>query len=262
MRWDTNNEGDIKMEDLNNVVDTNATENEEVDLFADDDAGDTNLTETSEEETKQTTEQTTEETTEETKEEEQQQDNKSLVDKIPVKFLGNDLEVTKDKAIPLIQKGLDYDHKVSEITKLRAENEELKSANTFKANEAKVAEMVADGYTEEFAREHIRLLQVEADSKTTTGNSEKTAEDTRKANMDEFIAEFPDVYPKDWPEPVRVAYLKGESIVNLYRKEEMARIKSENSALKKNNANKEKAVGAIETTKAAKKDSFLEGLLS
>lgn len=235
----------------NNVMDTNIAE--EVDFFADDTEDTTPETDEVETDTKETTEEKAQE----------QQDNKSPVTIKGIKFLDKDLEVSEAEAIPLIQKGLNYDHVKAEFDRLKAENETLRKQTQAKEAEKQVSEMVDKGYDEEYAKEFVALKQYKAEmeAKEAERQTETTAESKRETNLKDFIAEYPDVAPKDWSEAMREAYAKGENIAEIYRKEENTRLKAEIEALKTNSKNKEKAVGNVNTNnKPNKVDDFEAGL--
>lgn len=224
--------------------------NEEVGLF--DDVEDTTQLSENEEQTEE-------------KAEETQQDDEGADDEIPYTFLGKEGKISrKEITADVIQKSLNHDHVVAENARLKAQYEETQKALNEKNAREQIADLVASGnYSEDEAKEFVRLKQFEADTlaKEQALQSEKTQEETRKGVLNDFIAEYPDVKPSEWSEAMKEAYAKGENILNIYVKEENARLKTQLQADKTNKKNEDKSIGSIDTTKkTVKVDDFVSGL--
>ena len=88
--------------------------------------------------------------------------------------------------------------------------------------------------------------------------AEKEAADKRTADLRAFAAQYPGV--KQFPPEVLEAIQGGRTPLEAYQTYELAQVKAELEAVKKNQENKAKAVGSVRDGAAPqKKDSFLEG---
>ena len=233
--------GKMKMDELLTNVDTNT----EVDTGFDDYEEDATLE--------------TEEVAEETEEEVQE----APEVEIPYTFLGKEGKMPLTKAQEVLQKGMNYDHVKAENARIKAELDALRQSSTEQTKSQQIAALIAEGYPEDHAKEFIaaKLAKAEAENILKSQQAEKNQEEARKSLLDAFIAEYPEVEPKDWSEAMREAYANGKNIAEIYRKEENARLKAELNALKTNTQNKQKSIGSIDTQqKQPKGDAFLEGL--
>lgn len=190
--------------------------------------------------------------------------NAALPLKIPVTFLGKEMELTAEEAAALAQKGLNYDHIKAKADTLETKLTQLESRSLEGQKKTQLEELKAQGYPEEIANELITLRAEKAqrEREEAAQQAEKQAEEKRQQVLADFIKEYPDVSPKDWPDEMRQAYAQGRDIVAVYRAIENKKLKDEIQALKQNKTNKEKSIGTVKGTGAAKTDSdpFLAGL--
>ena len=243
------------------VEDTNQSETED-NLFTDD------LFESDTNDENEESEETTEETTEEIDNEESTtEDTDSAPAKLKAKFLGEEKEFTPDEAVPLIQKGLNYDHVAAENQALKAKVKQFETDQNLANRKDAVAEMVSRGMDEDDALERVMLMEENARLKALETEKEQT--NTRQEFFNAFTEKYPDSDHKSWSDEMKAAYKDGgTNLETVYLKEKAQKaeekakqLEAENAALKTNNKNKEKSLGSVkgEGSKAGV-DPFLQGL--
>ena len=193
---------------------------------------------------------------------------------LTLKYLGETKTVSRNEAITLAQKGMDYDRirqKFDELTmahgmlttdknkndeRLSAINElaksdGYKSADDFLDNmqAAKISEQ--QGIDKGLALERIKLererreFKAQADAENSTEALAKKAEDKRKNDFDEFASEYRSVDPDKVSKEVWDTYRQGNcTLVQAYIKHENALLKAKLEADKKTFENRERSAGS------------------
>lgn len=196
--------------------------------------------------------------------------------KYTVKYNGKEQELTLQELIANAQKGMNYDHVVAERDRLKnspelaeidAQARALKMTRQqyithLGETEARreVAELTENGMEQERAKELVALRRAarEKQAEDQRMAAEKEAADKRTADLRAFAAQYPGV--KQFPPEVLEAIQGGRTPLEAYQTYELAQVKAELEAVKKNQENKAKAVGSVRDGAAPqKKDSFLEG---
>lgn len=196
--------------------------------------------------------------------------------KYTVKYNGKEQELTLAELITHAQKGMNYDHVVAERDRLKNSPElaeidaQARAAGMTRQQyiahlgetetRREVAELTENGMEEERARELVGLRRAarERQAEDQRRKAEKEQADKRTADIRAFAAQYPGV--KQFPPEVLEAIQSGRTPLEAYQAYELAQIKAELAAVKKNQENKAKAVGSVQDGAAEqKKDSFLEG---
>lgn len=238
------------MEEL--TPDTNGTEDELFDFTED-----TTLEETDEADTE------ADEGTEETDGAEEQGTPEV---KIPFDFLGEKGEMPLSEAKEYLQKGKNYDHVKEKLDAAIAEINTLKNASYQNSEKSYVDELVNEGLSEEKAKEIATevFAKRRADEQAALSKKEadeKAAKEAKsKDSFDRFYAKFPEVKAAEWTPAMREAYAKGESVLEVYLEEQIAKQQNEKSVSETNKKNEEKTVGDVKSAKKTATDGFLEGL--
>lgn len=216
-----------------------------------------------------------------------------------LKYNGEIKKVTKDEAVQLAQKGMNYDKKVNEL-------DALKNSRQIKVIErlANQANMTIDQYLDQvelgFENQNIKNISLELKKKYPDSSDEllnelaksqyalimqenkkradeearqkeESQHDEQKEQDDKLnamISEFMNLYPDvDLEKELQNAdFIKlvdqGHSLISAFQTIENQRLKNELEALKMNTKNKSKATGSISGNSTSKeKDYFLEGFL-
>lgn len=198
-------------------------------------------------------------------------------------YNGQKVSMPRSEVITNAQKGLNYDH-------IKGQLDGIKNSKTQRQlmQLAEEAGMPLDQYVDEvFSNRRTRRVQELAD---TEGMSLSAAqrlvdaeeglasyrareqargkEETKNAMYRKFFEKYPDVKVDDIPPEVWDAMHSGEDITTAFTMYENNRLRNENDAtraeieqLKRNESNKQKAVGSVRGSKAAvAEDAFLSGL--
>ena len=209
-------------------------------------------------------------------------------------YLGAEKVVSKDEAVTLAQKGMDYD-------RIRQKHEETLSELTTAKDKLSFFEQIAgsqgktlDQFIDEVAAEQLAARegidpavalgrvqiererkQLEAEkAKLAKGADEKaTAEKNRQADIEAFQKEYPDVFAKlatdknAIPAAVWEDVNKGESLVAAYAKYERAqlkaeleRAKAEAEQIKQKQINKSRSTGSQATKGAGSERDLIDML--
>lgn len=214
-------------------------------------------------------------------------------DQLTLKYLGQEKTVTREEAVTLAQKGMDYD-------RIRTERDTLKAASEESAKNGEAVKFLQDlaqkqGYTvpelidsiraKEIAeREQIdvsvalgrvknqrteRELLSEKEKLTqskTKETDEQAAAQKRRQDVDDFISAYPDKRDlKGLPEEVWDAVRAGEKLVHAYNRYEVKRLGDELKKLngqleteRQNVKNKTRATGSQSTTGKAKYEDEID----
>ena len=172
-----------------------------------------------------------------------------------LKYMGEEIEVSRDEVIQLAQKGKDYDRirsKYDEFTafasKHPAYEEQIEFLNDLaKQNnmtvdklieETRIRQLVDQGFDETIAREKYALEQEKRQLEREKAGIEKlqqaeqatVADQERRAkDIQEFLAEYPDVKPDELKglREVWDMVANGKSLVDAYRAYEVKSLKSD-----------------------------------
>ena len=175
--------------------------------------------------------------------------------KLKVKHLHEEREVTEDEAIPLIQKGMDYDRVKTQSEQLMEDRKfieglakeygmdpaTLKTELAKAAKATKLQELTAKGVPEDMAEEVIAARQYREELKAR--ETQAQAEARRKEEAAAFLKEYPDVKPTDIPPSVWMDVENGVPLVHAYAKYENASLRAQ--------MQKFAAVGAVAQQSAA-----------
>ena len=198
-------------------------------------------------------------------------------------YNGQKVSLPRSEVITNAQKGLNYDH-------IKGQLDGIKNSKTQRqlAQLAEEAGMPLDQYIDEvFANRRTRRAQELADTEGISlsaaqrmidteeelasykaKDKERGDEEAKKAMYRKFFEKYPDVKVDDIPPEVWDAVAGGEDITTAFTMHENKRLRDEGNAtraeieqLKRNESNKQKAVGSVRGSKAAVTgDAFLSGL--
>jgi len=188
-------------------------------------------------------------------------------------FLGNKRSVSRDEVITLAQKGMNYDHAVSQAQEKIKEYEDF--FKELSPNEK--IEDVMDGVLarlraqKEGLDEGVALQRVKLDRERkalerqqSSVTQAKAQDEARQASFRRFAEEHPDVDVKAIPKEIWAKVAQGGDLSALYTQHENRQLKQELktlqdkvSAMEQNNKNKSRSTGSVTTAgKAAEKDDF------
>ena len=211
----------------------------------------------------------TEAQTEEGKEEKADQ-------RFTLKHLDEVREVDRDEVIVLAQKGMDYDRKTAMLNDTIANYEEfLKELCPEGLTIEDLMDMTRARMLQESEREKgnelsetdalLRVQRQRAENRkaakekaqNTEQQQKEAAEHKQKADINNFVAAYPDVKAADIPKSVWDEVNKGSDLLSAYTRYENKMLRDENKALKQNEKNKSRSTGSRKTEgAAAAKDAF------
>lgn len=197
-------------------------------------------------------------------------------DQLILKYMGEEKAVSREEAVTLAQKGMDYDRQRQKMDEISAEKAKLeKSISLFDriakqqgfagvdaladeteasilANEQGIDITIArekvavEREKREVAAEKERMAQERAE-KDTTALEAKKEEERKEKDILAFTTSFPDVKPSDIPAEVWKAVGKGESLVSAYRDYKSQQEITELKTKLKNTENKQRTTGSMST---------------
>lgn len=223
-------------------------------------------------------EETTVEDTTETEVEKEADATGDSLDELEVKFLH---EVKKLKDIPkdelktLIQKGMDYDRKLSRIDELKLETAKYdrvkELASHYNMSDSEMIDMLFDNYFDQKA--NTEGLTKEIVKKEYELNKRETVTN-EQAQLQKFVKEFPDIDAKNIPLEVVEQWQDGKDLTETYRnylkdgevntlKKELETLKSQLKLKEQTTETKKKAVVKSTTANGHEdnNDDFLAGFL-
>lgn len=197
---------------------------------------------------------------------------------LTVKHLGEEKNVSREEAVPYIQKGMDYDRKVSKLNTKIAEYEEFlkelaepnkltieQLMDTTRARMLKVRER-NEGRE---ISDTDALLQVQRERAEKAKAPEKAEapaaeQEGKKATDNEavqkFVAAYPNVKAEDIPQSVWQEVQKTGDLLGAYTRYENAELKKRISAMETNEKNARRSTGSRKTAGSGKaRDPFDEG---
>ena len=189
-------------------------------------------------------------------------------DALTIKYNGAEMTLSREQAVTLAQKGMNYDKIIAERDRLReapeialvrrmAEVNGMTPEQYMQALEQaetrqKVQAYVQQGASEEMAR---RMVQLEAEQKQhAQAEAARQSNDARKSQIRAQVEEFHRAYPDvtEFPPAVMARIREGEHPVAAYRAYQIEQMSAEIKALKEQQAakavtekNRAKAVGSV-----------------
>lgn len=194
-------------------------------------------------------------------------------------YMGENRTVTRDEAIALAQKGMDYDRirqsrdevitEKDRLQKSLAPLDELAKSQGITLeqlvdNAHVAALMQKDNLSAEAARERVQLerrareiseREAALKQKEAQDDTAKAEADKRTADIRKFIEAYPEIDPKSIPKEVWAQVSKGSTLTEAYARHESAQLKLALEAEKKNRENAARSAGSRTTDgKDDKKD--------
>lgn len=196
------------------------------------------------------------------------------IQKIKLKYNHEEMELPIDEVQVLAQKGMNYDKLQEKLNQVES-NPGLQYLNELaerngtnveglvnfwreQERQAELNQLIQANIPEELASEILENRKYREQQE----QARKEAEEKQKQELEfkEFFDEFPDAKPSDIPVEVWQKNEQGIPLKYAYMEYEMSKLKSENSILKNNNKNKEKAVvNPIGNGNDENYDAFLDG---
>lgn len=182
----------------------------------------------------------------------------------------------RDEIKTLVQKGMDYDRKVTRLSDYEDFLKELATpqkltieqlmdttrARLFKANEAKEGRDISDtGALLAVQKQRAdKATAKQADAEAQQQTAKDTAEQKNRDMLNRFIAAYPEVKGEDIPKSVWDESRKTGDLVAAYAKHERKQLEAQIATLKQNKKNSERSIGSVRSTgSSTKKDAFDEG---
>ena len=201
-------------------------------------------------------------------------------DGLTVKYNGKETKVAKDDIPTFVQKGMNYDHVMSELDSMRSGNA-YKALKKFADKEGMSVEQYAkyvldkedaDALTE--AEAQVRkenpnlpnniikeLAEARAAKKANNAKAEQSSAEEKA--WAEALKEYPDMTRETIPEDVLEAVANGKSPLIALKNHEISQLKAaqkKTAIEEKNQKNKEKSTGSMRGTSADGEDDFIKGL--
>lgn len=223
---------------------------------------------------------------EEVQEQEQttEQQQPTELPKIKIKFNHEEKELGYDEAVPLIQKGMNYDKITQQLEGLKSDPrlsfvEELAQANNMTVNEyidavkknqyeSEVQKLVEQNIPEEYAREMLenKKFRQEMTAKQKAESEAIKQKETEQRQIKEFAEAFPGITADKIPDEVLEKVQAGTPLKFAYMEYQMKQLETENKILKQNKTNTKKApVGSVAvhgSNSTGLEDPFLSGFES
>ena len=198
-------------------------------------------------------------------------------------YRGQKEQLTREQAIPLIQKGRDYDTVRTERDQLKAEAEANAGAIDLVKSYAqrmgmevpqyldwvRKQDLMRSGMDEATANQTLQMERREADlnAREARINAQQTQQDTllqqhkaaqeaRQKDMQAFLTTYPDVDAKTIPVEVWGQVSKGVPLVTAYTMHLNAQLKAQLAAEQQNKANKQTSPGSLGGNRGAEKDEL------
>ena len=201
-------------------------------------------------------------------------------DGLTVKYNGKETKVAKDDIPTYVQKGMNYDHVMSELDSMRSGNA-YKALKKFADKEGMSVEQYAkfvldkedaDALSE--AEEAVRaenpnlpnniikeLAEARAAKKANNAKAEQSSAEEKA--WAEALQEYPDMTKDSIPNEVLEAVAGGKSPLIALKNYEISQLKAaqkKNAIDEKNQKNKEKSTGSMNGNRSDGDDLFLQGL--
>lgn len=181
-------------------------------------------------------------------------------------------QFTKDEVVAMAQKGWDYDTVRQERDQLRQYREEADPALLMVKNYAEKSgltveqyldvvrrqELLSQGVNEQTANAQISLEKQQAAMEARTRADQEARQqqeavqrkaqeqqDTRRKDMEAFLAAHPGVKGSDIPQEVWAQVAAGKSLIAAYAEHENEQLKAELAAERQNKANAQRSPGSL-----------------
>lgn len=211
---------------------------------------------------------------------------------LDVVYNGEKKNVSKEEAIALAQKGMNYDKIVNQLNEVRNSPElqmlqSIAEANGLSPTEYlthlqefqtqskvnSVYQQLKEKYPEtsdEMLQNYAASVvnqQMQADKSKQSAlemREQHEREERAMHDLETFQQAYPDVDIRNLPTEVIKGIQSGESLLSAYRGYEIEQIRKENETLKLNNKNKDVSVGSLSASQTSidEEDPFLAGLMS
>lgn len=200
-------------------------------------------------------------------------------------------QVKRDELTQLAQRGMQYDRMSMQMSGLKQERDELaqyRQTNDSTLNEIKqLADMagvdvptyltalqenilVSKGMEREQAKLWVQRQRAQAQQQAAAEEKRRQQQDAvrqrQEADIQEFVSRYQSVDPKTIPQSVWDAVRKGDTLVNAYSRYEVQQLREENQRLQqqlktnqKNEENKQRSVGSVNSNGQPKEDPFMSG---
>lgn len=159
--------------------------------------------------------------------------------KLKVKHLHEEKEITEDEAIPLIQKGMDYDRVKTQSEQLMEDRKfieglakeygmdaaTLKSELAKAARASKMQELTEKGVPVDVAEEVIEARKYREELKAR--ETQAQAEARRRQEASDFLKEYPDVKPTDIPASVWQEVEAGIPLIHAYARHDATSLRAQ-----------------------------------
>ena len=220
-------------------------------------------------------------------EEQAEEARQEAIQALKVKYNKEEMEIPLDDAIPLVQKGLNYDKTLERLQALESDPrlsfvEELAQEQNMSVPEyleavqqmreqQRLDELLQQNIPEEYAREMLESRrfreQLEAEKKA------KAAEEQKNAEFQEFFDSYRQFNGKDFvpgtdeiPQEVWEAHASGTPLKYAFMEHQMKELQSQVKVLQQNKQNEQKApVGSVSahgSQSVESEDEFLRGFNS
>lgn len=200
--------------------------------------------------------------------------------KLRVKYNHQEMELGEDEAIPLIQKGMNYEKVQEQLNSLKNDPrlsfvEELARDNNMTVDQylqavkesreqQRLNELIQNNIPEDLAREILENRKFR--EQLETEKKSKQVEEKRNSEFSEFLETFPNAKAEDIPKEVWEANQNGVPLKFAYMQHEFNKVQNELKTLKQNQENRKKApIGGITTygtKETVEEDDFLRGFSS
>lgn len=200
-------------------------------------------------------------------------------------------QVKRDELTQLAQRGMQYDRMSMQMSGLKQERDELaqyRQTNDSTLTEIKqLADMagvdvptyltalqenilVSKGMEREQAKLWVQRQRAQAQQQAAEEEKRRQQQDAvrqrQEADIQEFVSRYQSVDPKTIPQSVWDAVRKGDTLVNAYSRYEVQQLREENQRLQqqlktnqKNEENKQRSVGSVNSNGQPKEDPFMSG---
>ena len=182
----------------------------------------------------------------------------------------------RDEIKTLVQKGMDYDRKVTKLSDYEDFLKELAApqkltieqlmdttrARLFKASEAKEGREISDtdALLAVQKQRADKATAKQADAEAQQQTAKDTAEQKNRDMLNRFIAAYPEVKGETIPKSVWEESKKTGDLVAAYAKYEKKQLEAQIATLKQNKKNSERSIGSVRSTGSSKTlDAFDEG---
>lgn len=196
--------------------------------------------------------------------------------KIKVKYNHQEMELPVDDAVPLIQKGMNYDKVHQQVSQYQQRLEQIAQITGYQTTDELFQAMEQAQQEQEAERYRQAGIDPQAFNQLLENNPEiqyarqmrakQEADQRFQSEANELFQAFPDLKPEQIPPEVWQAHSQGIPLKFAYMQHEYGQLKSQVQVLKQNKQNEDKApiqgVSGHGSTEIAADDDFLKGFNS